>query len=160
VAAPEPRQVQRRGDRLVQPDAAGRRRPGGAGVADRHPPGGGWPQDRPPPVRPGPRRQGAPDDGAADDAEEGSVRAAQVSKGRCSGPESRDRHAAAAGVRRTVGEDLAMGRVEEYRQIVRRLVEEYAGYKPSHGQIETEAIVDPNRDHYEVMHVGWDGPRR
>src|SRR5437763_14342125 len=53
-----------------------------------------------------------------------------------------------------------MDRVEEYRQIVRRLVEEYAGYKPSHGQIETEAIVDPNRDHYEVMHVGWDGPRR
>ena len=53
-----------------------------------------------------------------------------------------------------------MDRVERYRQIVRRLVEEYARHKPSHGHIETEAIVDPQRDHYEVMHVGWDGPRR
>lgn len=53
-----------------------------------------------------------------------------------------------------------MDRVEEYRGIVRRLIEEYARYKPSHGQIETEAIVDPDRDHYEVMHVGWDGARR
>jgi hypothetical protein len=52
-----------------------------------------------------------------------------------------------------------MGRITGYRQIARRLVEEYASYKPSHGQIDTEAIVDPARDHYEVMHVGWDGVR-
>jgi hypothetical protein len=50
-----------------------------------------------------------------------------------------------------------MDRLDEYRAVVRRIVEEYAGYKPSHGQIETEAIVDRDRDHYEVMHVGWDG---
>jgi len=43
---------------------------------------------------------------------------------------------------------------------VSRLIEEYASYKPSHGQIETEAIVDRVKDHYEVMHVGWDGSRR
>jgi hypothetical protein len=53
-----------------------------------------------------------------------------------------------------------MDRVEQYRLIVRRLIEEYAGYKPSHGQIETEAIVDRDKDHYEVMHVGWDKARR
>jgi hypothetical protein len=53
-----------------------------------------------------------------------------------------------------------MDRVERYREIVRRLIEEYAGYKPSHGQIETEAIVDREHDHYEVMHVGWDRKRR
>ena len=53
-----------------------------------------------------------------------------------------------------------MDRVERYREIVRRLIEEYASYKPSHGQIDTEAVIDPERDHYEVMHVGWDGPRR
>lgn len=53
-----------------------------------------------------------------------------------------------------------MDRLDRYRQIVRRIVEEYASYKPSHGQIETEAIVDPEKDHYEVMHVGWDGARR
>jgi hypothetical protein len=53
-----------------------------------------------------------------------------------------------------------MDKVERYREIVHRLIEEYARYKPSYGQIETEAIVDPRRDHYEVMHVGWDGHRR
>jgi hypothetical protein len=53
-----------------------------------------------------------------------------------------------------------MDRTEQYRMIVRRLVEEYAKYIPSHGQIETEAVIDGERDHYEVMHVGWDGVRR
>ena len=53
-----------------------------------------------------------------------------------------------------------MDRVEQYRQIVRRVLAEYASYKPSHGQIETEFIVDAEKDHYELMHVGWDGPRR
>src|SRR5919109_107921 len=53
-----------------------------------------------------------------------------------------------------------MDRVERYREIVRRLIAEYARYKPSHGQIETEVITDRDHDHYEVMHVGWDGVRR
>jgi hypothetical protein len=53
-----------------------------------------------------------------------------------------------------------MDRIERYRSIVRKVIEEYASYKPSHGQIETEAIVDREHDHYEVMHVGWDGVRR
>ena len=53
-----------------------------------------------------------------------------------------------------------MNRVEQYRLIVGRLIEEYASYKPSHGQIETEAIIDRDKDHYEVIHVGWDRSRR
>ena len=53
-----------------------------------------------------------------------------------------------------------MDRVEQYRAIVRRLVEEYARYKPAHGAIETEAVMDRDKDHYEVLHVGWDGARR
>ncbi|KOP27548.1 fatty-acid oxidation protein subunit alpha [Hapalosiphon sp. MRB220] len=53
-----------------------------------------------------------------------------------------------------------MDTLNHYRQIVRELIYEYAKYKPSHGQIETEAIVDPEIDHYEVMHLGWDGQRR
>src|SRR5436305_14109861 len=47
-----------------------------------------------------------------------------------------------------------------YRDIVRKVICEYASYKPSHGCIQTEAIIDPEHDHYEVMHVGWDGVRR
>lgn len=53
-----------------------------------------------------------------------------------------------------------MDRLEEYRRIVRQLVEEYARYRPSNGDIATEAVIDPARDHYEVLHVGWDGHRR
>ncbi len=53
-----------------------------------------------------------------------------------------------------------MDKRERYRLIVSHLIEEYASYQPSHGQIETEAIVDRAKDHYEVMHVGWDGSRR
>ena len=53
-----------------------------------------------------------------------------------------------------------MDRLDRYRKIVRDLVEEFASYKPSNGQIETEAIVDPVKDHYEVMNVGWEGTRR
>jgi XisI protein len=53
-----------------------------------------------------------------------------------------------------------MDKLDRYRDIVRRLIEEYARYKPSHGQIDTEAVMDRERDHYEVVHVGWDGVRR
>jgi XisI protein len=53
-----------------------------------------------------------------------------------------------------------MDRVERYREIVRRVIEDYAQPAPSHGDIETEAIIDRDRDHYEVIHVGWNGHRR
>ena len=53
-----------------------------------------------------------------------------------------------------------MDKTERYRRIVIGLIEEYARHKPSHGDITTEAIVDRANDHYEVMHVGWDGSRR
>src|SRR5690349_7204858 len=53
-----------------------------------------------------------------------------------------------------------MDRIDRYREIVRRVIEEYAAWRPSHGKIASEAIVDPEKDHYEVMHVGWDNERR
>jgi hypothetical protein len=53
-----------------------------------------------------------------------------------------------------------MDRVDRYRSIVRKVIEEYAEGKPSRGEIESEAIIDPERDHYEVMFVGWHGQRR
>ena len=46
------------------------------------------------------------------------------------------------------------------RPIVRKLIQEYAGHTPSHGEIQTEAIIDDEKGHYEVMHVGWHGDRR
>jgi ketopantoate reductase len=53
-----------------------------------------------------------------------------------------------------------MDKLDRYRDIVRRLIEEHARHPLSHGQIETEAVIDPERDHYEVIHVGWDRHRR
>jgi hypothetical protein len=53
-----------------------------------------------------------------------------------------------------------MGQLNRYREIVRHLIEEYASYKPSYGDIRTEAVVDCEHDHYEVVQVGWDGHRR
>ncbi len=53
-----------------------------------------------------------------------------------------------------------MDKIEKYRKIVKKIIYEYARYKPSHGQIDTEAVIDVENDHYELMHVGWDGARR
>jgi len=53
-----------------------------------------------------------------------------------------------------------MDTLNQYREVVRNVIREYASYKPSHGDIETEAVIDPISDHYEVLHVGWDGIRR
>jgi hypothetical protein len=53
-----------------------------------------------------------------------------------------------------------MDTLKHYRQIVSQLIKEYAKYKPSHGQIDTEKIIDVEKDHYEVIHIGWDNQRR
>jgi hypothetical protein len=53
-----------------------------------------------------------------------------------------------------------MERLERYREILRTVIEQYASHKPSNGQIDTEAVIDPRRDHYVVLHVGWDDQRR
>jgi hypothetical protein len=44
--------------------------------------------------------------------------------------------------------------------ILRRLIEDYASGKPTHGNIETEAIIDPVHDRYAIFNVGWQGWRR
>lgn len=53
-----------------------------------------------------------------------------------------------------------MDKLDRFREIVRRVIEDYASGKPSNGQIETEAVIDREHDRYLVMHVGWDGRRR
>jgi hypothetical protein len=53
-----------------------------------------------------------------------------------------------------------MDTLTRYRDAVRNIITEYAGYRPAHGQIDTEVVIDPAKDHYELLHVGWDGPRR
>ena len=53
-----------------------------------------------------------------------------------------------------------MDQLDRYRSIVRRLIEEYASYRPAYGDIRTEAVMDSERDHYEVIQVGWNNGQR
>lgn len=54
-----------------------------------------------------------------------------------------------------------MDRIEQYRAIVRRVIQEYADFgKPSYGEVEVETVFDEATDHYELLYTGWDEWRR
>jgi hypothetical protein len=53
-----------------------------------------------------------------------------------------------------------MDRVARYREIVRRVIEDYGRGDPRDRDIRIETVIDSERDHYEVMHVGWQGYHR
>ncbi|HLV81739.1 MAG TPA: XisI protein [Chthonomonadaceae bacterium] len=50
--------------------------------------------------------------------------------------------------------------IAQYRQLVKDLIQEYAQYKPSVGDIETEVVFDDANDHYELIHTGWNRTHR
>jgi hypothetical protein len=53
-----------------------------------------------------------------------------------------------------------MERIEQFRRAVTQVIREYAQYKPSIGEIEVETVFDEENDHYEMLHIGWEGPKR
>lgn len=53
-----------------------------------------------------------------------------------------------------------MDKLARYREIIRRLLQEYAAWKPSSPQVASEVICDPAHDHFELKYLGWDGHRR
>lgn len=53
-----------------------------------------------------------------------------------------------------------MDHLNEYRGHVRAVLEHYAQLKPSYGDVDVEVICDEGQDHYQVLWMGWDGPRR
>ncbi len=52
-----------------------------------------------------------------------------------------------------------MDTLAHYRKIVEKIIRRYA-HKPSHGAIEAEIVVGADRNHYELIHVGWNGSQR
>jgi hypothetical protein len=46
------------------------------------------------------------------------------------------------------------------RKIVKQVIERYAQFKPSHGNIHLDLVFDETRDRYALMQVGWDKGRR
>jgi hypothetical protein len=53
-----------------------------------------------------------------------------------------------------------MDKLTRYRDIIRRVLQDYATWKPSSPQVRSEVIFDPILDHFELKYLGWDGPRR
>lgn len=42
-----------------------------------------------------------------------------------------------------------------YRDILKETLLYYAQFRPSHGNIRVDVVFDEYRDHYAVMHIGW-----
>lgn len=53
-----------------------------------------------------------------------------------------------------------MDRIERLRKPVTDLINQWASYQPSHGDIENEAVTDHEHGHYHIMSVGWEGDER
>lgn len=53
-----------------------------------------------------------------------------------------------------------MAKLEEYREKIQSLLLKYSQYKPSYGEIEVEPIFDTERDHYQIVSVGWNNQTR
>lgn len=50
--------------------------------------------------------------------------------------------------------------VEKYRQIIQQLILERAKRRSPQPEIETQTILDTERDHYLLLHTGWRNDRR
>jgi XisI protein len=46
------------------------------------------------------------------------------------------------------------------REIVKQVIQHYAQFKPSHGDIRLDTVFDENQDHYALMQAGWDRGQR
>ena len=51
-------------------------------------------------------------------------------------------------------------KISRYRTIIQEILGVYASYKHRYGDIEVQAIFDIERDHYQILDVGWDGKER
>lgn len=53
-----------------------------------------------------------------------------------------------------------MARLIFYRQCIKKLLIEQSKGTPINGEIEVQTIFDTERDHYQIVDLGWDGHRR
>jgi hypothetical protein len=56
--------------------------------------------------------------------------------------------------------DTVTSKSETYRTIIKQILNQYATYKPSHGDIETQTIFDTENDHYQIVSIGWENKHR
>lgn len=53
-----------------------------------------------------------------------------------------------------------MAELDQYRDAVQKLLHDYASYSSDNHTVDTELILDTVRDHYQLVHVGWQNERR
>jgi len=53
-----------------------------------------------------------------------------------------------------------MERLEQYREIIRELLQDYCGDDREEVDSEIQMICDRDRDHYQLVSLGWQGHRR
>ncbi len=53
-----------------------------------------------------------------------------------------------------------MDKLNHYRNCIQNLLEQYSQYKTQDEEVENELFIDPIRDHYQLMRVGWKGLSR
>jgi hypothetical protein len=53
-----------------------------------------------------------------------------------------------------------MDKLTQYRTWVQQLLERYTQYRPAYGEVEVQTIFDTQRDHYQVVTVGWHDEQR
>ena len=53
-----------------------------------------------------------------------------------------------------------MDKLNGYRRAVQSVLERYANLSLEDPTVETELIYDNTRDHYQLVHVGWQNERR
>ncbi len=53
-----------------------------------------------------------------------------------------------------------MDTLEQDRQIIEKIISEYAAIPYSYGEIERHSVFDRHRDRYLLMIVGWEGVRQ
>jgi hypothetical protein len=53
-----------------------------------------------------------------------------------------------------------MDPLASYRDIVKRILREYAHWKPTYGEVEVETVFNDEQGHYEMLYMGWEGRRR
>jgi hypothetical protein len=52
-----------------------------------------------------------------------------------------------------------MANLELYRECIQKLLTEYAR-RGADEAVEAQTIFDPERDHYQLIYIGWDNKRR
>ena len=48
----------------------------------------------------------------------------------------------------------------DVKALIKRLINEYAAFKISYGEVENETVFDDETGHYQLLYQGWIGTRR